>query len=209
MEWCQSHSSWTKEQWDRVLWTDESRFTLDFHDGRIRVHRLQGERLAPCCIREHDRHGCGSVMVWAGIYCGGRTELIVVDGMMTGEKYLDTVLTPCVIPLVTSKRLIFQDDNARPHRASRVTEKVREAGIDTLPWPARSPDLSPIEHAWDELGRRVRGSYPHPPSSLNQLSLRLKEQWTHLPQETLETLCDSMPSRIQACLGARGGHTRY
>ncbi|GFW08994.1 uncharacterized protein TNCV_3475401 [Trichonephila clavipes] len=27
--------------------------------------------------------------------------------------------------------------------------------VTTLPWPDRSPDLSPIEHIWDHSGRRV------------------------------------------------------
>ena len=55
--------------------TVESRFTLDFHDGRIRVHRLPGERFEACCIKEHDRYGEGSIMLWAGIWYGGRHQI--------------------------------------------------------------------------------------------------------------------------------------
>ena len=66
--WCQNHLAWSTEQWERVLWTDESRFTLDFNDRRIRVHRFPGERFAPCCVKEHDRYGGGSIMMWAGMW---------------------------------------------------------------------------------------------------------------------------------------------
>ncbi|GFW03562.1 transposable element Tcb2 transposase [Trichonephila clavipes] len=48
---------------------------------------------------------------------------------------------------------IFQQDNARPHTA-RVSQDCLRT-VTTLPWPARSPDLSPIEHIWDYLGWRV------------------------------------------------------
>ncbi|GFX00434.1 uncharacterized protein TNCV_2090841 [Trichonephila clavipes] len=40
--------------------------------------------------------------------------------------------------------------------------------VTTFLWPARSPDLSPIEHIWDHLGRRVEH-----PTSLNELEARL------------------------------------
>lgn len=46
----------------------ESRFTLDFHDRHIHVYRLPGPKFAPYCLREHDRYGGGSVIVWAAIY---------------------------------------------------------------------------------------------------------------------------------------------
>ena len=209
MDWCEQRSNWSSDEWRRVMWTDESRFTLDFHDGRVRVHRMPGERYAACCISEHDRFGGGSIMIWAGIWYGGRTSAVVINGNLNGQHYLSEIVTPIVIPTVTQRNLIFQDDNARPHRAHQVTSAVVRSGIEYLPWPSRSPDLSPIEQAWDELGRRVRDSYTHPPTNLQDLSDMLVEQWQSIEQERLNLLCDSMNRRINACINAHGGHTRY
>ena len=68
-----NHQQWTRNQWVRVLFTDESRFTLRFNDGRIRVWRRAGERFADATVREQDQHGGGSVMVWGGFSLHHRT----------------------------------------------------------------------------------------------------------------------------------------
>jgi transposase len=50
----------------------------------------------------------------------------------------------------------FMDDNAPVHCTQIVEDFKRDHGIRSLPWPAHSPVLNPIEHAWDYLSRRVR-----------------------------------------------------
>ena len=149
------------------------------------------------------------MLVWAAIWHGGRSRLRAVDGTMTGQKYRDEILLPHVVPIVQDENLTFQQDNATPHRARIVCQFLEEHGVPTLPWPARSPDLSPIEHAWDLLGRGMREAYHVPPPSLNVLRLRLIEQWNRIDQRQIDELCDSMPQRLAACVSASGGHTRF
>lgn len=69
---CRNHQRWNRQQWGRVLFPDESRFTLSNSDARRRVWRQVGERFVDACVQEHDQYGGGSVMVWgASTFMGG------------------------------------------------------------------------------------------------------------------------------------------
>ena len=72
LQWAQRHFCWGRQQWARVLFSDESRFNLSHYDGRIRVFRRRGERFADNCLIESDRFGGGSVMVWVALWAEGK-----------------------------------------------------------------------------------------------------------------------------------------
>ncbi|GFV43111.1 transposable element Tcb1 transposase [Trichonephila clavipes] len=76
--------------------------------------------------------------------------------------------------------------------------------VTILPWPAHSPDLSPIEPIWDNLGRQVGH-----PTSLNELEARLQQIWNEMSQDIIQNLYAFMPDRIASCIRARRGSTGY
>lgn len=208
LQWCRTRRRWTRAQWRAVLFTDESRFLLKRNDGRARVYRRRGERYAANCVQEVDRFGGGSVMVWAGIRHDGRTALVHVAGTLNAIRYRDEILQRHVLPFMNVNGGVFQQDNARPHVARVCREFIRQNNIEVLPWPARSPDLSPIEHLWDVLDRRVRERRP-PPQNLRELGVALQEEWQNIPQHQIQNLIGSMRRRCEAVIQAHGGHTRY
>lgn len=206
-----SHLNWDDDAWGKVLFTDESRFCLKPDDRRIKVWRRPGERYAECNIVGREPYGGGSVMVWGGICLGARTELhIVENGSLTAARYVTDILEQIVIPFAPyiEDNFLLMHDNARPHTAAVVSEYLNEVEIQVLGWPARSPDLNPIEHVWDKLGRQIKQRNPAP-ANLRDLRTALVEEWDSIPQSFIDNLINGMPRRMQAVLTARGGNTKY
>ena len=150
---------WGRQQWARVLFSDESRFNLSHHDGRTRVFRRRGERFADNCLIERDRFGGGCVMVWGGIIGRKNTNLIVVQGNLNAQGYVNQILQPEAVPFLQRHGpAILMHDNARPHVARICRQFLNRNNVNVLPRPAVSPDINPIEYIWDYLGRKVRAS---------------------------------------------------
>ncbi|GFX69790.1 transposable element Tcb2 transposase [Trichonephila clavipes] len=152
-----------------------------------------------------------SVLVHGGISIDGRTDLYIIrDGPLTARRYSDEILRPIVVPYTAAigDDLILIDDNCRPHRANLVEDFLFEEGIVRMEWPASSPDMNPIQHVWDALGRRVAG-HQSPPQTLQELERALLEEWDRIPQLVINSLIDSMPQMCSALLAVRGNHNPY
>ena len=149
--------------------------------------------------------GC-SVMVWGAFSFNDRTPLYVIDGNVNGNRYVQEVIQPFVIPALQRIRAaaMFQDDNTRPHPARVVTDFLGQHNVNRMDWPPYSPDLNSIEHAWDELGRRLRHNHA-PPANHAHLALMLVTEW----HAFFQRLVNSIRRRCTECINARGGYTHY
>ena len=113
-------------------------------------------------------------------------QLEVVSGTLNSQKFRGEILEFDVKPSLNSlecRNMVLQDDNAAPQRARIIEEYKNLQKITSLPLPSLSPDLNPIEHLWDELGRRVRNREPAV-STLRELFKALLEEWDRLPRLT-------------------------
>ncbi|GFW30569.1 transposable element Tc3 transposase [Trichonephila clavipes] len=100
------------------------------------------------------------------------------------------------------------DDNAPCPRAVLIDDFLEMENIQRMSWPVSSPDLNPIEHVWDMLGRQI-AALSHPPSSVTELKRVFQEAWSRLSQQLIHHLIASMVNRCPACLALRGDHTPY
>ena len=170
LRWCLERRGWNLRTWWRIHWSDESRFLLHGTDGRMRVWRHRGTACTPRNIKAMVPYGGGFVMVWGCLSHDDKMDLVTIQGRLTGECYIHYVLEPVVDPHFENHPLatrpVYMDDNARPHCSRAVTAYFQGNTTETLPWPARSPDLNPLEHIWDILGRQIQKMDP-PPQTLN------------------------------------------
>ena len=158
--WARAYRRWGLQTRQHILFSDVSRFSLRLCDGRYRVYRRRGERFTDQCVYEFDRFGGGS---------DGRIKFKIVQGTLNAVKYRDDILDHIVLPLLQQRNFdnVFQHDNSRCHVARVCRDFLNQNYISVLLWPALLPDLSPIEHLWDELVIRVRHRQ-NPPEALHE-----------------------------------------
>ncbi|GFY02913.1 transposable element Tcb1 transposase [Trichonephila clavipes] len=167
--------------------------------------------LNSCVMHRHTGRAPG-IMVWGGIGYHSRTSSVRIAGTLNSQRYISEVLEPVVLPSLPSgletQPYLFQHDNARPHVARIVQRFFVNHQIELLPWPARSPDLSPIENMWSMVAQRLTQITP-PAATPDQFWQRVEAAWSAVPQEYIQSLFESMPRRVAAVISNNGGYTGY
>ncbi|GFT89693.1 transposable element Tcb1 transposase [Trichonephila clavipes] len=119
------------------------------------------------------------ITVWGGIGYHSSTPLLRIAGTLNSQRYI-----------------------------SEVLEFFVNRQIELLPWPARSPDLSPIENMWSMVAQRLTQITP-PAAAPEQLWQRGEAAWSAVPQEHIQSLFELMPRRVAAMISNNGGYSGY
>ena len=160
-----------------------------------------------------------SIMIWASIWYGGRSELVVLErdelsrngGYSTNSciPFLEKSLLPIYEPGIR-----FQQDNAKIHISRQAQSWFERRGIWVLDWPPYSPDLNPIENLWRLLKKKLMELYLelflNGVSEIDMERFRQSFQtaWNNLDQEVINRLVLSWPRRLRAVYKARGWYTK-
>ena len=205
-------SKYMKSDMKYVLFTDESRATLDGPDGWAKGWVINGDQ-AP--VRRRRQQGGEGVMIWAGIIGG---ELIGPVRVPQGVKltsatycqFLKNVLEEWLeeVPLSRLKKVVFMHDNAPCHAAKATIKCLHGLGFkdETLMvWPPNSPDINPIENLWAIIKQRVYADGKQF-STLHELWTAIKLESAAIPSSLVQKLTDSMTDRLFDVIRCQGGY---
>ncbi|OXA40728.1 Transposable element Tcb1 transposase [Folsomia candida] len=162
MDFAKEHIHKDQSFWNKVLWSDESKFNVFGSDGRIRVWRKTNEALKMKNLNPTVKHGGGSVMVWGCFSSAGPGNMEFVETTMNQHIYQDILngnVKSSAAKLALGRRYIFQQDNDPKHTAKST--EIRKTPIPNKTelqkriieaWNATSPEVT--GHLVDSMNRR-------------------------------------------------------
>ncbi|CAF4163843.1 unnamed protein product, partial [Rotaria sordida] len=173
--------------------------------NRSFVRRLPSEADQPFNFQPRVQGGGGSVSVWGVMTAKGVGPLVFYDGRMNGPNYID-VIKPQLLPYIkknfnSNSSWYYVQDNAPCHKSHFAMNWFKKNKINTLDWPATSPDLNVIENIWDIIDKKLTNYHPTTVDELQQLILKL---WTEIPVETCQNLVQSISRRLETCIRVKG-----
>ncbi|CAH2101157.1 unnamed protein product [Euphydryas editha] len=115
------HNKIDSNQWENVLWTDESKFQIFGFNRRVFVRRLKGENASEACTVLTMKHSGGNVTVWRCFGNNKPENLIRITVKLTKEGYFK-IIQDSAIPSrlnLIGPDFTFQQDNDRKHSSTR------------------------------------------------------------------------------------------
>ena len=207
---CKELLQMSDNQLNKIIFSDESNFQVINRDNKVLVRRHANEKYLDRNIVPRLQGGGGSIGIWACITNEGSGMHMLYSGRMDQYKYIET-LENALLPtrdifFPNDDSWIFQQDNAPCHKAHSVDNWLGQMDINVLQWPARSPDLNPIENVWTIIDRKLTES---PVTSLTDLKSKLSEYFKNISIDYCKNLYSSIKRRCRMCIKNKGGHIPY
>ncbi|KAK6027231.1 hypothetical protein OSTOST_06741 [Ostertagia ostertagi] len=92
-------------------------------------------------------------------------------------------------------------DNAPPHKSRYTSEMLKNWGVDTLAWPAESPDLNPIELVWGNMKNSIRKQGIR---TLDGLKVAIAQYWKTLTPEVCSKYIGGIRKRMERIIEQGG-----
>lgn len=150
LTYCKNHKHYCYDDWDKVIFSDESKFNRNGSDGRQYIYRNAAERLNPKNINGVRKFGGGSVMVWGCITSLGVGKIHRCTKKMNSSEHCQIMETGLLGTLkkygLSPRDVEYMHDNAPIHKSKETKSWINIYNINTMEWPAFSPDLYPIEN---------------------------------------------------------------
>ena len=208
---------------ENIIFTDESTFTLTGEVNRQNCRYWAANN--PHWMRETHTQHPQKVNVWAGIVNERILGPIFLDTNMNGERYLALLrdeLVPALAvlypnpqdPDIPNDTIWFQQDGAPAHYARQVREYLDDVFPNRwigrrgfLEWPARSPDLTPLDFfLWGYLKNKV---YKTKPQDLDDLKERITREIREITPDILYNVRGEFYHRLGVCQQVHGEHFEY
>lgn len=202
----------------QICWTDESRF---HNNGVVNKHNAHyWSENNPRWMRETRFQTIFGINVWAGIFNGRFIGPYFYEGTLTSQRYLHFLKNSLPelledIPILERRLMMWQQDGAPPHNAEIVSVYLdrifpqRWIGNNgPVRWPARSPDLTPMDFfVWGYLKDIV---YQRPCNNLEELKERIREACRTITPHMITAACNrEIFRRCGACLEADGAQFEH
>ena len=204
--WCKRYVHFSKEDWHNVIFSDDSTFYVLQRKNQVKIWRTHEERLHQDCIQQVNTGNGGKVGIWEVFRVKEQQERRYSTKIWTDRLYCNILsgeLKWSMAKLHDKVKIIYQQDLAPWHTSEIFKAKIDKMKLKVLDWPAKSPDLNPIEMVWSILDKKFMAT---PIYSKDTLRKRLDQEWKALGTELCRKLLDSMPDRLQKCLRAKGSH---
>ena len=206
LAFAKKHLKWTIQQWQQVLFSDESsvqQFTNRKRYLRRPSRKRFSERYTIQTMKHPQCHDLGGMSIneTAGLF------FLPPGTTINGQKYLDLLKNKLKLQMAVHKCSVFMQDGAPCHHAKIVIQFLKAQKINILDWPGNSPNLNPIENLWTILKNKVSERQS---TNAKMLEPAIKEVWVRdISAAYCRNLVESMPRRLEAVIKAKGGPTKY
>jgi len=147
------------DYWKSVIFSDESNFEVYPSRRSNWTWRRPGSKIEPRSIIPTAQHGGGKIMLWSCFTYHGIGWGCKLPQGMDGPTYLEILKDELTITanhyFKSTKNVIFQHDGARVHQYGEAKRWLKKHFVKVIDWPAKSPDLNPIENLWADVKRRI------------------------------------------------------